>query len=251
MIFDIAFIGHYTRDTIVYPHATRTVDGGGYFFGANVAAQMGLQVAVVTRLAAEDWGAVTKLEQLGVTMLARPTPVSTVLRLIYPTANLDQRTIELSSWAGPFEVADVADVSARAYAIAASSVRGEISPEVVEVVAARGGHIALDVQGFIRVLRDGVLGHDTWPGKEAVLRHVTILKTDAVEAELLTGEANRAGRGAATGDLRPARSSRDQLVRGAAVPRWRDHGGTLCAVSSCAAAAAGATPARGPISPSA
>ena len=51
MTFDIAFIGHYTRDTIIYPEATRTVDGGGYYFGANVAAQMGLEVAVITRLA--------------------------------------------------------------------------------------------------------------------------------------------------------------------------------------------------------
>jgi sugar/nucleoside kinase (ribokinase family) len=192
MTYDIAFIGHYTRDTIVYPHATRTADGGGYFFGANVAAQMGLKVAVVTRLAREDWGAVAKLERLGVAMLARLTPTSTALRLAYPTANLDQRTIELSSWAGPFDLADLADVSARAYAIAASSVRGEISLEVIEALAARGGHIALDVQGFMRVLRDGVLGHDAWLGKEAVLRHVTILKTDAFEAELLTGEADRA-----------------------------------------------------------
>lgn len=192
MDFDIAFLGHYTRDTIVYPHATRTVDGGGYFFGASVAAQMGLRVAVITRLAREDWGAAAKMEQVGVTMMVHPTPHSTVLRLIYPTADLDQRTIELSSWAGPFELSDIANVSARAYAIAASSVRGEISLEMVEALAARGAHVALDVQGFMRVLRDGVLVHDAWPGKEAVLRHVTILKTDAFEAELLTGEADRA-----------------------------------------------------------
>ena len=29
--FDIAFLGHYTKDTIIYPHLTRTVDGGAYF----------------------------------------------------------------------------------------------------------------------------------------------------------------------------------------------------------------------------
>jgi hypothetical protein len=28
--FDLVFIGHYTQDTIVYPHKTLTVDGGGY-----------------------------------------------------------------------------------------------------------------------------------------------------------------------------------------------------------------------------
>ena len=191
MTFDIAFVGHYTKDTIVYPNLTRTVDGGAYFYGANVAARMGLRVAVVTRLAREDWRAVEKLERLGVTMLAHETPQSTLLRLIYPTSNLDERTIELTSWAGPFSVDDVADVQARAYAIVASSVRGEMPTEVVETLAARGALIALDVQGFIRVLRHGALTLDEWPGKEDVLKHVTVLKTDAVEAKLLTGESDR------------------------------------------------------------
>jgi len=191
MTFDIAFVGHYTKDTIVYPNLTRTVDGGAYFYGANVAARMGLRVAVVTRLAREDWRAVEKLERLGVTMLAHETPQSTLLRLIYPTSNLDERTIELTSWAGPFSVDDVADVQARAYAIVASSVRGEMPTEVVQTLAARGALIALDVQGFIRVLRHGALTLDEWPGKEDVLKHVTVLKTDAVEAKLLTGESDR------------------------------------------------------------
>jgi sugar/nucleoside kinase (ribokinase family) len=190
-VFDIAFVGHYTKDTIVYPNATRVVDGGAYFYGANVAARMGLRVAVVTRLARQDWGAVEKLERLGVTMLAHATPSSTCLRLIYPTANLDERTIEQTSWAGPFTVDDVAGVQARAYAIVASSVRGEMPAEVVEALAARGEIIALDVQGFIRVLHNGALTLDDWPGKEAVLQHVTVLKTDAVEAKLLTGESDR------------------------------------------------------------
>ena len=191
MTFDVAFVGHYTKDTIVYPHETKTVDGGAYFFGANVTARMGLKTAVVTRLAREDWRAVEKLERLGVTMLAHETPQSTLLRLIYPTSNLDERTIELTGWAGPFSVDDVAGVQARAYAIVASSVRGEMPTDVVEALAARGAVIALDVQGFIRVMRNGALTLDEWPGKEEVLRHVTVLKTDAVEAKLLTGEPDR------------------------------------------------------------
>jgi sugar/nucleoside kinase (ribokinase family) len=191
MIFDIAFVGHYTKDTIVYPHETKTVDGGAYFFGASVTARMGLKTAVVTRLAREDWRAVEKMERAGVTMLARETPNSTVLNLIYPTSNLDERTIELSQWAGPFNVDDVAGVQARAYAVVASSVRGEVTLDVVKALAGRGKMIALDVQGFIRVMRDGKLTQDEWPGKEEILAHVTVLKTDAVEARLLTGESDR------------------------------------------------------------
>jgi len=190
MTFDIAFVGHYTKDTIVYPHLTRTVDGGAFNYGASVAVRMGLTVAVVTRLAREDWHVVEELERLGVTMFARATPASTLLRLTYPTANLDERTIELTSSAGPFTVDEVAGLQAKTFAIGAS-VRGEVPPGVVEALAARGTIIALDVQGFLRVVRDGTLTFDGWPGKESVLRHVTVLKTDAVEARLLTGESDR------------------------------------------------------------
>ncbi|MFI5341826.1 MAG: carbohydrate kinase [Candidatus Methylomirabilales bacterium] len=190
MTFDIAFVGHYTKDTIVYPHLARTVDGGAFYYGANVAVRMGLRVAVVTRLALEDWHVVGELERLGVTVFARATPASTLLRLTYPTANLDERTIELTSSAGPFTVGEVADLQARAVAIGAS-VRGEVPLEVVEALAVKKAIVALDVQGFIRVVRDGTLTFDDWPGKESVLKHVTVLKTDAVEARLITGESDR------------------------------------------------------------
>ncbi len=219
MRYDIVFIGHYTRDTIIYPHATRLVHGGGYYFGAAVAAQMGLRVAVVTRLSREHWEAVGLLERLGVTMLARETPASSELSLIYPTGNLDERRLELSSWAGPFEPADLAGVEARAYMVAASSLRGEIPLALIEALAQRGAIIGLDVQGYMRVPQDPaawarvredgvkqavVLEHDDWPGKEAVLRHVTVLKTDANEAARLTGEADRAAAARRLAALGPA-----------------------------------------------
>ena len=189
MIFDLAFVGHYTKDTIVYPHATRTVDGGAFNYGAHVAAGMGLRVAVVTRLAREDWHVVDELERMGVTVCARATPVSTLLRLTYPTANLDERTIELTSSAGAFTVGEVADLQARAVAIGAS-VRGEVPPDVVEALARHGTMLALDVQGFVRVVRDGRLTFEAWPDMASVLRHVVVLKTDAAEAQLVTGESD-------------------------------------------------------------
>ena len=190
IIFDIAFVGHYTQDTIVYTNAARVVDGGAFNYGANVAARMGLRVAVVTRLARQDWHVIENLERLGVTAFARATPQSTLLHLIYPTANLDERIIEYVSSAGPFTVDDVANLEARAFAIGAS-VRGEVPDEVVEALAAKGALLALDVQGFLRIVQDGRLTSDGWPGKEAILKHIAVLKTDAVEAQLLTGESDR------------------------------------------------------------
>ena len=189
-MFDICYIGHYTKDTIVYPHETKTLDGGAFFYGLNVIARMGLAGAVITNLAREDWHVVQELERLGVQVLARESKSSTCLRLIYPTSNLDERTIELTSQADPFTIEQIQNVAARAFIVGAS-VRGEVPTEVVEAIAEKGSILALDVQGFLRIVRNGILTSDGWHDRAPVLKHVTILKTDAVEAKLLTGEDDR------------------------------------------------------------
>jgi len=50
--------------------------------------------------------------------------------------------------------------------------------------------LAADVQSFLRVVRDGVLVAEAWPEKQQVLALLDVLKTDAVEAEALTGESD-------------------------------------------------------------
>lgn len=187
--YDVAFLGHYTKDTIVSATGTRVVDGGACNYGANVAARMGLRVAVVTRLAAEDFHVVEALEQLGVDVLARATPHSTCLRLEYPTANVDERAIYVTSTAGPFTPAEVEALQARAFVIGAS-MRGEVGLDVIEELGRKDALLAADVQSFIRVNRNGVLVPAPWPEKQRVMAHLDVLKTDAVEAELLTGETD-------------------------------------------------------------
>jgi sugar/nucleoside kinase (ribokinase family) len=184
---DIAFVGNYTKDTILSAAGRRVVDGGAFNYGAHVAALMGLSVAAITRLAGEDWRVVEALERLGVEVLAEATPQSTCLRLEYPSANVDERVIYVTSTAGAFTPEQVADVRARAFVVGASY-RGEVGLEVIEALGGKGALIAVDVQGFVRVIRDGTLVGEAWPEKEAVLALVDVLKTDAVEAEMLTGQ---------------------------------------------------------------
>jgi len=100
--YDIAFLGHYTKDTIVSSTGTRIVDGGAFNYGANVVARMGLKIAAVTRLAKEDFRVVERLKGLGVDVFAHISPQSTCLRLEYPTSNVDERVIYVTSSAGPF-----------------------------------------------------------------------------------------------------------------------------------------------------
>lgn len=185
--FDIAFLGHYTKDTIVSSSGKRVVDGGAFNYGSHVAARMGLKVAAITRLAKEDSHVVRALEQLGIRVFAHFAPASTCLRLEYPTSNVDERTIYVLSSADPFSPAEVQDIQAQAFVVGAS-VRGEVSLEIIRNLARKDSLLAIDVQGFIRVVRNKKMIPAPWSEKREVLACVDVLKSDAVEAKLLTGE---------------------------------------------------------------
>ena len=187
--YDIAFIGHYTRDTIVSTSGTRIVDGGAFNYGANVAARMGLKVAAVTRLANEDLRVVEKLKHLGVDVFSHISPQSTCLRLEYPTSDVDERVIYITSSAGPFITTEVENIHARAIVVGAS-MRGEVSLKIIEELAKKKTILAADVQSFIRVNDNGKLVPKEWPERNDIFACLDILKTDAVEAGLLFGNCD-------------------------------------------------------------
>lgn len=188
--YDIVILGNYTKDTIESLSGTRNVDGGGFNYGAHVAAMMGLRTAAVTRLAKEDACVVDALVRLGVDVLPTFTPDSTRLRLYYPSSNPDERIVSVTRTAGAFTADQFRDLEARVFLINAS-IREEVSLEVIRLLRKKAAILAADVQGFVRVIgRDGTLVYEEWPEKLEVLSQIDILKTDAVEAQALTGLAD-------------------------------------------------------------
>ncbi len=187
LTYDVVFIGSYTKDTVVSSGRTRVVDGGGFNYGAHAAALMGLRIAAVTRLSEQDAHVVDTLVRLGVEVFATYTSHSTHLRLCYPTANVDERVITVTQTAGSFAPEQVSGLEASAFIIN-TTLRGEAGEDVVRELKNKKRLLAGDAQGFIRaVAPDGTLAYAPWPEKKQVLAHFDILKTDAVEAEALTG----------------------------------------------------------------
>jgi len=90
----------------------------------------------VARLAREDWRALEELRRLGVTVFARTTPASTLLRLVYPAANLDERTIELVGSTGRFTLDSVS--GSRFVRLTVREVAGSRAPLHREVCIADG-----------------------------------------------------------------------------------------------------------------
>ena len=188
-VYDVLYIGNYTKDTIISPAGTKYVDGGAVNYAAHAAAKLGFQVAVVTRLAKEDDRLVHSFTQSGIDSYVTYTPQSTLMKLEYPTTDPDIRTLTVTGTAGTITASDVADLQTRA-AVIGSSLRGEVSLEVIQSLKARNVLTAVDMQGFVRVLRGTELKYEPWDEMQSTLAHVDIVKSDAVEAEFLTGETD-------------------------------------------------------------
>jgi sugar/nucleoside kinase (ribokinase family) len=188
--YDFVTFGNYTKDTIVSAAGTRYVDGGGYSYAAHAARLAGLDVAAVTRRAAEDAHIAKALEDAGIDVFAFDSPSSTLMRLEYPTANVDERILSVKSVADSIGPEHLDGIAAHTFLITAS-IRGEVSATTVRAMKGRSERLALDVQGFVRIVTpEGRLAYAPWPERELVLGMTDILKTDAVEAEFLTGAAD-------------------------------------------------------------
>ncbi len=187
--YDVVYIGNYTKDTIISPAGTRYVDGGGSRYAAYAAASLGLKVAVVTRLAREDIHIVANLNLAGIDCFPTYTPSSTLMCLEYPTTNPDIRTLTVAGVAGNITPAEVEGLQMKS-AVIGSSLRGEVGLDVIESLKVSNVTLAADMQGYVRVLRGQELKYEPWPEMQATLAHIDILKSDAVEAEFLTGETD-------------------------------------------------------------
>jgi sugar/nucleoside kinase (ribokinase family) len=188
-VYDVVCIGNYTKDTIITPSGTQYVDGGGMRYAAYAGACLGLKVAVVTRLAREDIHVVAKFNLAGIDCYPTYSSQSTLMQLYYPTTDPDIRTLSVAGTAGSISVKEVEDLEMKAAAIN-SSLRGEVGLDVIRKLKEKRVLLAADMQGYVRVLRGQELKYEPWSGMQETLACLDILKSDAVEAEFLTGETD-------------------------------------------------------------
>jgi sugar/nucleoside kinase (ribokinase family) len=188
-IYDLVCIGNYTKDTIISPDGTKYVDGGAINYAAHAAVGLGRKVAVVTRLAEEDKRVVQKFQEDGIDCFVTYTPQSTCMKLEYPTHNPDIRTLSVTGTAGTITSKDIDPITMKAAAIG-TSLRGEVELSVILTLRNKEIFLGADMQGFVRVLRGQCLNNETWEEMRITLPYLDVLKSDAVEAEFLTGYAD-------------------------------------------------------------
>jgi sugar/nucleoside kinase (ribokinase family) len=182
---DILMLGHFARDRIIVDGHAVTASGGAVYYGSVALRRLGLGVAVVTRLHQDDFPWLDELKQAGVQVYAAPAAETSGIANYYNSADMERRITKPLGFAGPILEEDIPDITARIYAVA-PIMAGEVTLPLLKSLANRGP-VSLDVQGFVRVREGQDLVFRPWLEMEEGLAHVTYLKVDRAEAELLTG----------------------------------------------------------------
>jgi sugar/nucleoside kinase (ribokinase family) len=186
--FDILMIGHFAKDRLIVDGKLEEAPGGAVFYGSVALRRLGVRVAIATRLHSEDFSRLDELRRQGVEVFATPGPATSGIENIYDSSDMERRICKPLSFAGPFLLSDMPAITAKVYMLV-PIIAGEVDLPLLKAMAARGP-VGMDVQGFVRVREGDALVFRHWPDMREGLSHITYLKVDRAEAELLTGESD-------------------------------------------------------------
>lgn len=184
---DVVLLGHLTRDMIILKGKKRSSIGGAVYYSAFPLRKMGLEVAVMTKIADKDFSLLKDFKKEKIDLYCFQSRETSCFELVYKE-NSDKRKIKSISLADSFKPKDIPDLEAKIFHIGAL-VKGEVPLEVIKKISEKH-KISLDAQGFIRYLDNNELKFGNWKEKEESLAYVHTLKVDSVEAEILTKEIN-------------------------------------------------------------
>jgi sugar/nucleoside kinase (ribokinase family) len=161
--------------------------GGTAFYFSNAMSKMGKDYILVTAVAPGEMQFVSDLRAAGVTVEALPSAHTVYFENIY-TADQDQRTQRVLQTADAFTIDGLAHIDARIFHLG-PLLSGEIPVALLKALSERGT-VSLDVQGYLRVVREKNVHPTDWPAKKEGLQYVDILKASASEMEVLTGHTD-------------------------------------------------------------
>lgn len=186
--YDIVFIGHMAIDEVHHYDGKVSVNpGSAVLCGALAAANVGSNVAVVTRMSAQDEKILTGLKESDVDVFMVPTHETTHIQVVHPSLNMDERELIQIQNAGFFQLEDIPDISARIIHLAGISDQ-EFSLPLIKAIRSRHHGLSVDMQTFIRQVNPatGRINFTDVKEKIEIVQLLDYVKLDIVEAKILT-----------------------------------------------------------------
>ena len=186
---DICCIGHLTLDKIVTPRQTVYMPGGTSFYFSYGINQLPKNISyqLVTKLGVPEMKIVDKMRKADIDVVAYPCSHTVFFENKY---DIDQnnRTQRVLAKADPFTIEDLKNVDAKVYHLGAL-LADDFSPELVEYLSTKG-LISIDVQGYLRCVKNQKVYPIDWKQKKEVLKYTDIVKVNEHEMDMITGTDN-------------------------------------------------------------
>ncbi len=183
-MYDICCIGHITLDKIVTTQSVVYMPGGTSFYFSNAIHKMNIAYLLVTALAEKEMDAVFALRSNGIEVKVLPSRHTVFFENRY-SENQDQRTQKVFQKADPFTAAQLSSVEASIYHLG-PLLADDICVETIRALSKKG-KLSLDVQGYLREVRNEEVVAIDWAAKKEALRYIDILKANEYEMKVLTG----------------------------------------------------------------
>lgn len=183
---DICCIGHITKDKIVTPHRVVYMAGGTSFYFAYAINQLpnNVSFSLVTSMDPTETEPAEKMRQAGIDVTLNASRNTVFFENIYGE-NQNERKQRVLAKADPFTIEQLEHVDAKVYHLG-SLLSDDFSNEVVEYLAKKG-KVSIDVQGYLREVRDEKVYPIDWKDKLKVLKNTYYLKVNEIEMETITG----------------------------------------------------------------
>ena len=190
--YDVLVIGPVSLDhNIDYQGNERKEVGGAVVASGFAAAKSGNRTAVFTKLNPADADVKERFAGSGADVYWKPSEATCSIRNQYFTADKEKRACTSMGVCDPFRFDELPDIETKIYHFA-GLVYGDFDGALF-AEAAKHGKVAVDVQCLLRhVEADKTMAFHDWTEKKRYLPVIDYLKTDAAEAEILTGLTDRA-----------------------------------------------------------
>ncbi len=184
-LYDICCIGHITLDKVATAKSVVYMAGGTSFYFSNAMGRLNLNYMLVTSLAQKEIHFADKLRNNGIEVDLTLSAHTVYFENIY-SGNQDKRRQRVLQKGDPFTVAQLSNINAKVYHLG-PLLADDIPVECIKNLSERGT-VSLDVQGYLRTVKDKKVCAVDWAEKKEALRYVHILKASRTELEVLTAQ---------------------------------------------------------------
>ena len=189
--YDLMILGPATRDVnIDYTGAEDRSCGGAVTFCTPAAVAAGASVLAAVKIAAADRDILDTFRMDPEDVVLLPSEKTTIMRNEYFTPDRERRNSCCAAQSDPITPAELPQVPCKLYHLA-GLLYGDFPNELIEYLHTKG-LVSADAQGFLRHNEGGKMVFHDWADKRKYLPYMDFLKTDAAEAEILTGLTDRA-----------------------------------------------------------